>query len=190
MDKKSFLEKVFEDSFLCKEDCFDNDFINCQFRNIDFTEYNLSGSSFVDCEFKGCNFSNTVVDNCSFQGVKFQECKFIGILFSRVNTFLQEWEFNKCKLELCMFENMDIRESQFLYSKLFEVTFLNSNLKESEFKGSDLKDTVFEKCNLEKSDFREAKRYWFNISNNRVKGAKFSQPEVLSLLEGFEIEIE
>ena len=44
--------------------------------------------------------------------------------------------------------------------------------------------------NLMKADFRGAKNYVISPQDNRVRKAKFSFPEVLSLLKCLEIEIE
>jgi hypothetical protein len=43
---------------------------------------------------------------------------------------------------------------------------------------------------LEEANFVGAKNYFIDPTKNRVKKARFSQPEVLELLAGFKIVIE
>lgn len=190
MSEDVYIEEIFEKDFPFENICKDKEFSECKFLSIDFSNFDLSGSTFLNCKFDDCNFSNTVVNNCSFKGIVLNKCKFVGILFSRINTFLHSWEFNKCKLELCMFESIDIKNSKFLDCKIFDCNFIEVVLKDSIFSGSDLKDTSFERCDLRNNDFRGSKNYYFDISDNRVKGSIFSQPEVLTLLKKFEVEIE
>ena len=75
-------------------------------------------------------------------------------------------------------------------SKITDCDFGNSNLSESSFKESYLSGSIFDNCNLQKTDFRNSKDYSFNINKNKVKGAKFSYPEALNLLNVFEIKID
>ncbi|MDP2103500.1 MAG: hypothetical protein Q8K26_01100 [Candidatus Gracilibacteria bacterium] len=49
---------------------------------------------------------------------------------------------------------------------------------------------LFQNSNLTKVNFSGATNYYIDPTQNKLKGAKFSQPEVLSLLAGFGIEIE
>ena len=52
------------------------------------------------------------------------------------------------------------------------------------------KRQVFTGANLTRADFRGAKDYVISPQDNRVRRAKFSFPEVMSLLRCLEIEIE
>ena len=45
-------------------------------------------------------------------------------------------------------------------------------------------------ANLEKSNFVGAKNYYLDPLKTKLKGAKFSYPEVLALLEGFGVKVE
>ena len=79
------------------------------------------------------------------------------------------------------------RSTLFPYTTLFRS---NSNLAGSDFGNSDLQASKFQNTNLEKANFVGAKNYYIDPTQNKLKKAKFSSPEVLSLLAGFEIEIE
>jgi len=55
------------------------------------------------------------------------------------------------------------------------------------FRGSDLEGSLFHKTGLERADFSGARAYAIDPTANRIKKAKFSYPEVLTLLAPFEI---
>ena len=50
--------------------------------------------------------------------------------------------------------------------------------------------TTFSRCDLQRADFRMAEAYAINPADNRMKGARFSFPDVVALLEGTGIQIE
>ena len=64
------------------------------------------------------------------------------------------------------------------------------DLTEADFRDCNLAETVFTGANLTRADFRGAKDYVISPQDNRVRRAKFSFPEVMSLLRCLEIEIE
>ena len=74
--------------------------------------------------------------------------------------------------------------------KAHDVDFSECNLKGADFFRTDLRETRFAFCKLDKCNFREATNYLINPLENSIEGAKFSSPEVLSLLDAFEIEID
>lgn len=190
MPVESFTDKVFKEDFPFDVNVLSKEFVGCKFVKLDLTRFNFSGTSFQDCDFVGCNMSNIEVYGCSFQDVRFKECKIIGVNFSSINTFLHNWSFKKCRVEYCVFDDLKIKGSEFLECKIFDCSFIRVDLRESDFSESDFKSTLFKGCNLEKCNFVDSRRYFFDLDDNRVKKARFSYPEVLSLLEGYEIVIE
>ena len=168
----------------CKE------FLNCTFKKCNFSDCKFSGASFIDCTFIDCNLSNIKVDNCGFQNITFENCKLLGIVFATINSMLTRWIYKKCAIVLCNFENMDIRNSRFLECVIRETDFINTNLAGSDFSDSDLYGSKFHNTNLEKANLVGAKNYYINPTCNKLKQARFSNPDVLSLLDTFEIKIE
>jgi fluoroquinolone resistance protein len=63
-------------------------------------------------------------------------------------------------------------------------------MSEANFDHSSLQRAVFKQSSLEKADFRKAHHYQINPELNRIRKAKFSAPEVLSLLQHYDIVIE
>lgn len=96
----------------------------------------------------------------------------------------------KCDLSYSLFSDVNLSESIFNECKIYESDFSDSILTKSTFKGSDLLRTKFFNTDLRDCDFTKSKNYFFNPGENKCKGSKFNQPEVLSLLESFGIKIE
>jgi uncharacterized protein YjbI with pentapeptide repeats len=82
-----------------------------------------------------------------------------------------------------------MKGSRFSHSRLIEVDFTEASLESVSFDGCNLTGSVFQMSNLEKSDFSGAQGYIIDPSNNRMKGAKFSQDGLAGLLLPFGIEI-
>ncbi|MBU1867316.1 MAG: pentapeptide repeat-containing protein, partial [Candidatus Margulisbacteria bacterium] len=140
--------------------------------------------------FTGCNLANIKVDGCGFRSVNFNGCKLIGIVFIKINKLLLDWSFQKCKIALCNFSGLDIKHSRFGECVIQGSDFVNADLRESDFSGCDLQNSTFRKANLEKANFTGAWNYYIDPTQNKVKGARFSYPEALSLLTSFGIKIE
>jgi uncharacterized protein YjbI with pentapeptide repeats len=52
-----------------------------------------------------------------------------------------------------------------------------------------LRNSKFQNTNLANADLRTAKNYYIDPTHNKLKGARFSYPEVLSLLIPFGINV-
>lgn len=89
----------------------------------------------------------------------------------------------------CNFSSLKLKKTRFLASKIHLCHFNATTLVEAEFRDSDLEGTLFHHADLKKADFRNAKNYVIDPMTNEVSKAKFSIPEVLSLLSGFDIVI-
>ena len=104
----------------------------------------------------------------------------------------KEFFFNKNKekfLHYCNFSNLNLKKAAFLDSTLKECHFTEACLIEADFHNTDLSGSIFHSTDLFKADFSGAKNYEIDLRVNKVKKAKFSFPEALQLLLGFEIEI-
>lgn len=183
-------EQIFEGRTFKSSSVSALNFVKNEFTGCDLSEYKLFGSAFVDCRFIDCNLSNIKVDGCSFRHVAFEGCKLVGVVFVAVNPFLLDWSFQKCKIEMCDFSAMRMKRSRFIECLVHKTDFINANLSESDFSGSDLDGSKFHHTILEKASFIGASRYYINPADNKLKQAKFSSPEVFSLLAPFEIKVE
>jgi uncharacterized protein YjbI with pentapeptide repeats len=85
---------------------------------------------------------------------------------------------------------MKLSRSSFINCQLQSVDFSNADLKNAKLTNSNLQNATFQNTNLEQTDFRNASHYSINPEQNRLKGAKFSLPEVVGLLDSYHIKIE
>jgi len=84
---------------------------------------------------------------------------------------------------------MHLKQASFKESTLKECFFTNVYLKKSDFSLSDLSGTLFHNCDISYADFTHAKNYHIDPRTNTIKKAKFSLPEAVGLLYGFDITI-
>lgn len=157
-------------------------FIDCTFINCEFTECTFTGGAFVRPETKGTSMSFVSFLSCSVVGVRWADFCGGGVSFP-----LQKVE--NCCLKYNDFDRMNFRKFDFSNNEIPDSAFRMCNLTEARFSGSRLSKTEFSGCDLRKCDFRGATGYLVPVTENRVKGAKFSYPEALRLLAPFEIEI-
>jgi len=187
---KTYVKENFQNIQYLQQNLRDREYTNCIFKKCIFDNCDLSNSIFIDCLFLDCNLSNTKINNCSFQEVVFEKCKLLGIRFATIDTLLITWIFKESIITICDFSYLDIKESKFLKCEMKEVDFINTNLIGADFNGSSLPLCKFHNTNLEKANFLGALNYYINPIENKLKQAKFSYPDVLSLLDTFEIKIE
>jgi len=81
-------------------------------------------------------------------------------------------------------------ELSFKSSELQDCDFYEAILAGADFSDCNLKGSLFENCDLREADFRRAMNYAIDPTQNKLKKARFSMPEVLSFLAPLEIEIE
>ena len=91
---------------------------------------------------------------------------------------------------MCDFSTLKMKRSKFIECIIHKTDFVNADLAESDFSGSHLNGSKFHHTLLEKANLTGAIRYYIDPANNRLKQARFSYPDVLSLLAPFEIKVE
>ena len=194
MINKSLLEesedKIFKAENFSGRSLNEYSFIDCFFENCNFTESSWINAKFCSCTFKNCNISLVDLKGCRIQEVLFEECKIVGAEFLKCNTdFIFSMDAKKTFIQYCNFSELDMRKTSFQGSKIYDSTFINTCLAEANFSDTDLKGILFRCCDLNKSNFCGALNYVIDPLINKVKKAKFSFPEVIGLLKGFDIEI-
>lgn len=160
-------------------------FIKGQFEGLDLNE-----KEFTECNFEDCDLSNAMIANTSFQEVKFTNCKLLGLAFDTCNPFNLELAFDRCILSMSSFYKTNMSKTPFISCQLEDVDFVECNLTEAKLSQCQLAGATFSRSKLIKADFRESINYSIDPNENQIKGALFSQPEVLSLLEVFNIKID
>ena len=85
---------------------------------------------------------------------------------------------------------MKLKKFDFSENEIVESLFTECELGESKFKSCNLEKTEFLKSDLRKADFRDASGYEVDIKSCKIKGARFSFPEAINLLNVLEIKID
>ncbi len=192
-EMKSFSNKKFADILKDHDKIVDCEFIDCIFEKCKFADCTFINCIFSECSFLDCGFTNIQSKETNMLLSTFINCNIIGVCWANFQSgsFSSPiYKFDKCYLKYNDFEKLSFKKFDFLQSSLIDCFFVNCDLSESNFKSCNLHNTEFSDCDLRKSDLREARGYNINLLSNRIKGAKFSYPDVINLLEPFDIKIE
>ena len=174
----------------------------------------LKGEDYIDCTFEGCRWQGPRIENCSFVGCTFRKCQWSGVVFSftrMTDARLENCAFRgiawgglrgksalaqplaavkNCMFQYNDFSGMSLIGFDFSGSEFRDCRFDNCKLSGACFQGVRLGESQFTRCTLEKADFRDAEGYAIDPAVNTLKGARFSFPDVVRLLDGTGIRIE
>ena len=174
----------------------------------------LCDTDFVDCTFENCRWDGVRMRNCSFSGCRFRHCQLAGVVFSFCR--MRDADFDGCairgvawgglqgrsavgrifaRLHRCVlryneFSGMGLAGFDFSDCEMLECVFDDCKLTGANFRGAPLGRTAFTRCDLQKADFRDAQGYAIDPAANKMKGARFSFPDVVALLDASGIRIE
>ncbi|HET6528553.1 MAG TPA: pentapeptide repeat-containing protein [Balneolaceae bacterium] len=163
---------------------------SCAFNNCNFLNSDLSKIKFIDCTFENCNFSRVKIYATLFRDVHFKNCKLLGLTLDDCNELLLSMSFNDCQLSLASFYKLSLKNTTFENCNLKEADFTESDLTHSTFSNCDLAGAVFKNTILKNVDFRTSYHFSIDPEINQIKKAKFSMPEIVGLLDKYDIEIE
>lgn len=174
----------------------------------------LQNAEFSDCTFKNCRWTNAKIENATFISCTFERCNWNGVMFSfcRMNdawligcafrsvswgslqgrsTLSQTFgKLQNCEFRYNEFRGMPLQEFDFSSCVFGDCTFDDCKLVGANFHGAPLARSHFTRCDLQKADFRASDGYLIDLNSNPLKGARFSFPEVSSLLNGLGLIIE
>jgi fluoroquinolone resistance protein len=179
------LEKINNPSIKLEE----KEFYNCTFANNIMFKGSFRKCRFEKCFFRECDFSLSKFSECLFIDTEFKDCKLMGIDWTLVSKPLKT-AFINCILSDSSFFELDFIGSKIINCKAHNVDFENTNLSRSDCSSTDFLSSKFSNTNLSGADLRDARNYFINPAVNKIKKAKFSYPEVLSLLNTYDITIE
>jgi len=165
------------------------DFEGCRFTHCDLGGVDLSGINFTECVFEDCNLSGVKILQTTFNDVKFLRCKLLGLHFETASQYLFTVQFDHSTLDLSSFYQCKMKKTRFSHCSLQEVDFTETVLTEAVFETCNLRGAKFELTQLEKADLRTAINYTIDPDKNKIKQAQFSLPEVLSLLDKYQLNI-
>jgi uncharacterized protein YjbI with pentapeptide repeats len=188
--KKEFENQTFKKESLVGLDLRHKVFSYVAFESCDFSQSDLTSSRFLECKFLGCNLSLIKTDGCRFQGADFENSKLVGVNFAKSDRMFLSLKFKNCLIGTSNFSDLDLKGTLFHKCVIRDTFFTQANLMSADFTESDLSGSTFHNTNLSKATFVGAINYAINPLTNKLTKAKFSKPEVLSLLEYLEIIIE
>lgn len=148
----------------------------------------LENAEFEDCVFDHCRWVGTRVQNCRFNACTFDHCNFSGVVFS-FTTMKDAWLLNSA-FRYNDFSGMALNGFDWTGAELQQCTFDDTRLAGASFYGVRLGGTRFTRCDLQKADLRTAEEYTIDLETNKLKGARFSFPDVVRLLDETGIVIE
>ena len=189
------------------------DYTSRVFRGLNAKTFTVKRSVFDDCSFVDCDFSGALIEDCRFRdcdfqnsnlsvmrwnrskviGVDFRHCKVTGVDWTTLDwssyrlgsPLLFEW----CDISLSVFNSLVLRGLCLRDCTAHEVDFSDCDLEGAEFCRSDFQEARFSSCRLDRCNFRGATNYVVNPLENSIEKAQFSTPEVLTLLNCFNLEI-
>ncbi len=167
----------------------DTEFEGITFRDETAIALDLHGHKFIDCTFERCQLSSVMIQGAVIQG-KFTESKIEGINFFTAKKAMLSLSFSGCLIRHSSFAELKMLKVKFTGCTLQNVDFSDADLSSANFTNATFENCIFRNTNLTKADFRYATGYYIDPTLNKVKGARFSSPDVLSLLAGFDIVIE
>ena len=174
----------------------------------------LRGEEYADCTFTRCRWQDLRVENCTFVNCRFVGCQWANVVFSFAQ--MRESRLERCAFRgiawgglqgksalarplaavtACMFQyndfsGMALAGFDFSGSEFQDCRFDSCKLTGADFRGVPLGESQFTRCALDKADFRDAQGYCIAPADNTLKGARFSFPDVVRLLDGTGIRIE
>lgn len=169
-------------------------FESCRFERCRFADVCFERCRFVDCELVDCDLSLIRLEQTAFSQTVFERCNCRG-----VNWALARWpmvalespvSFYHCQLSQASFFGLQLSGLIAENCIMHEVDCREADLSMAQLAYSDLDGSFFNKTNLTKADCRGAKNIVLDVRENQLKQAKFSFPEVVSLLLSLDIEIE
>lgn len=187
--KKDYYQEKFEKINLVKEPTVEIEFEECKFTNCSFVECKFVKCKFINCEFRECVLSAVIFDQDRFVDTSFDDSKVIGIDWTKAKE-LQNLKFNKCQLNYSNFKLLKLPKTVMKDCQAKEVAFIETDLRESDLSGTDFEGSIFSKTNLSKANLKGAKNYFIDPINNKIKKAKFSLPEAMTLLDNLDVVIE
>lgn len=194
MDEQYFENQKFENLKLSGETFRDFRFIDCEFSGCTFENCKLAWSRFTDCRFHKCAVISPVSEESCIQLAEFTDCNLVGVNWASLTP---KGRFSdpigrliNCRLKYNTFAGNAFRKFDFSENQILDSMFNECELTECSFQACKLDETEFFRCDLRKTDFRDAAGYQIDVMTNKLKGARFSFPEVINLLGGLGIRVD
>ena len=133
-----------------------------------------------------------LADDCVWRDVAFERCRMQGVDWRAPKGagLGNQLRFDGCFLRYGVFMAAHLPRVKFANSDLRETEFSDADLTGASFAGCDLSGARFHNARLTEADFRGAQGYDLDVTTKLIKGATFSMPEAVRLLNGLDITVE
>lgn len=169
-------------------------FENCSFINCILDNSQIKKCTFLECDFKSCSINLVKLTGSSFMDTEFKDCKMQGINWTEITfpyvILTSPVFFNTCDISYSSFYELKLPGISILECKAHDADFRSADLSNSDLSGTDFQNAEFNHTNLKDADFRSSVNYRLDPTSNNIINARFSLPEVISLLAAFKIKID
>ncbi len=170
-----------------------SEFHDCLFLHCSFAQSILRRCRFVNCVLRECDLSLVQVPGSRFTSTRFEKCKVIGVNWSAADWpstgLANPLGFVDCALSHSTFMGLTLPGMEIKDCVALDVDFREADLSGADFAGTDLAQSLFANTNLSEADLSRARNYHIDPGQNTLKRARFSLPEVMSLLRSMDIVI-
>jgi len=190
-----------------------DEFFEQSFKRVTYRNQVIAHKVFEHCTFSHCSFSETRFEFCTFRECVFTDCdlrlvhvkgsSFSNVQFLKSEVGYVDWtegvrakegllhalHFSECNLSYCTFISLTVKKFSAIKCIAHDVDFSDADLTKAIFTGTDFAESRFVNTNLTEADFTSAINYAISPLVNKLKKAKFSLPQALSLLAALDIAI-
>ena len=192
--EKLYENQCFRGLNLANDSVEDTVFLECEFVDCVFSEIELRRCTLRDCTFTRCRIDTPKGTQTSVQSVSFDGCFLSGVQwfeFLPGNRYATLFSAVKdSTLRYNTFSQMKFPQTDFSGLRIVESMFAECDLAGAIFRGTELSRTEFFRCDMGNADFRDAIGYQVDLLTCKVKGARFSFPEAVSLLGSLGVKID
>ena len=186
-----YSERVFKDVSQNHDELVSNEFIDCAFLRCSLVEFVFRKCRFVNCVFRECDLSLIQVPDSRFTSTRFENSKVVGVNWTEA-----DWPqpglgnpigFLKSAISHSTFMGLNLTDMEIRDCVATDVDFREANLSRVDFTGTDLSGSLFSSTDLSEADLSRARNYQIDPGQNRLRRARFSLPEAMSLLYSLDI---
>lgn len=193
MQETFYSNEHWEHDTFCDNIWSEAEFSACTFSHCSFSNITLEHITLTDCHFDHCQISSPSFFGTQVHSSTFTHCTLANIPWSevaptgRLSTMIEE--MTHCTLKYCQFEQLTLDKVNFKETQWYQCMFAGCSMKQSYFSKTQFRESEFFQCDLQKSNFQDATGYVIDLNTCTIKGSTFSMPEVLNLLDSYQIHI-
>ena len=192
-ESSEFTDQTFAGLELVADRIAGKEFYDCKFTDCLFRESEILSCRFNDCTITRCDLSLARLNGTSFRQTEFVQSRLLGVDWTLVDwpKFLKKspLAFRESVLDYGIFAGLTLHELKLQECRVKEADFSEADLTRVVFDETDLTDSRFWQTDLTAANFETASNYRIDVGLNKIKGARFSLPEAVSLLRSLDIKL-